>query len=300
MMQNGRAIALALAAALAAALGSCSKAERGGSGPARTGPREASAAPAAAPRQGESPAVGEELTIPAIRLGKDDFLVAYKHGHHAYLSTRGYDTEVFRFRLNLSGTIRQGSAAKLLQDGETLVDAFDFLHTNDTVALRSSFAAGGGSDCDIRPEGGALVARGKGFSVSYSAPEPGRLRIERRNGERIRVEEWSRSGSVLSDTMDAGAKGRFEGDWPRPRRYLERPEEDPSGASDLECSFFDLEGSVKFRADAVEPLGEGLVMNFAAAFPQGPSLEALAILELVLGEERRITPLLARLYLGPD
>lgn len=225
---------LALAAALAAAPCSCSKADRGSpAAPSPTGGRAAAAAPAA-PRQAEAPSIGEALTIPAIELGKDDFLVAYKHGHHAYLSTRGYDTEVFRFRLNLSGTIRQGSAAKLLPDGETLVDAFDFLHTNDTVALRSSFAAGGGSDCDIRPEGGALVARGKGFSVSYSAPEPGRLRIERRNGERIRVEEWSRSGSVLSDTMDAGAKGRFEGDWPRPRRYLERPEEDPSGASDLE------------------------------------------------------------------
>ena len=269
--------------------------------PSRAAAPQVVVPPADAQGSNDAPKIGEAIVIPAIRLEGADFFLAYRHTHHAYLDAYGFDTEVFRFRDNKNGTIKSVSVSKLQMDGETATDYQDFFHKDDRVTVKSNFAEKGGSDCVIVPEGENLVATGKDFAFSYSTPESGVLRIERRYGERVYVEEWRKAGggqSIISDSKGEGAKGRFEGDWPRPRRYIERPNDDPSGGADSEFAFFDIENGLEFRADSVEPQGEGLLSNFAAAFPQGPSLEAVALLDIALGEDRRITPLLARLYLG--
>lgn len=289
-------ILIAAAACLAAA--ACTKPARDAS-PARSEAAETVPAPVPEPKEGRLPELGEAIEVPALKLGDDQLLLAYRHTGFAYLDANGFDTEVYRFRKNPSGTLKSVSVAKVLMDGETLTDAVDFLHTDRAVTLRSSFQGRGVGDCVLEPEGTALVARGADFIFSYAAPEGGGLRIERRYGTRVYIEEWGRDGaSTVSDTMEGGAKGHFEGGWPLPKLYLERPDKDPSGATDVRFDFFDTEKGIKFRADSVVPLGEGFLMGFESAFPQGLPLEALALLDISLGAERRITPLLVRLYFG--
>jgi hypothetical protein len=306
MGNESRAIAL-LALALAFGLFSCSDAAKGktpaGSeaGKDRAAANAAGAAPSA--RGPEAPSVGDEVSIPALGLEHDDLVIAYRHAHHAYLDAYGFDTEVFRFRKNGIGTLRAVAVSKRLPDGEETVAAYDFLHVDGTVTLRPLFEGQNSAECILKPEAKALVARGKDFIFSYSAPEPGLLRIEHRHGARTYVEEWRKAegGSCLvSDSGGEGAKGRFEGDWPRPLRYIERPDTDPSGGSDTAFEFFDLDKELRFRSESAEPIGEGLFLNLAAAIPKGPDLEAVALLDITLGEERRITPLLARCYFGSE
>ncbi len=245
------------------------------------------------------PAVGEGIAVPPVELGNDDVVIMYKHDHHAYLEVYGFDTEVFRFRKNAEGKLRDVSVGKRLMDGEVAMDGIEFLHMEAGIKLRSVFHGKGESDCLIEGSGHSLKAVGKDFSYSYFAPDGQGMRIERRHGQRVYVEEWNRGGDCLvSDTKGPGATGRFEGAWPRPGRYIERPADDPSGGGDTEYEFFDIEGGIKFRSSSAEPLGEGAVLNLGKAFPNGLDLETVAILDIVLGEGRRITPLLARIYLG--
>jgi len=246
------------------------------------------------------PQVGDRIVIPAVELAGADFLVAYRHGHHAYVATNGYDTDVIRFwDQRPDGALRDARIARRMMDGEYDVDIIGIARASGEARIVSDRSTLGWSECVLSFAGGTLVAKGKDFSFSYSASAGKGLRIERRFGERVYVEEWGRDGSsAISDSAGGGSKGCFEGPWPRPDRYVERPDSDPSGESDTVYSFFDVEGGIKFRAESAEPLGECLVAGLGRSRPEGISLEDLALMDLVLGLDRRITPLLARLYLG--
>jgi hypothetical protein len=246
------------------------------------------------------PEVGDATVIPAIELAGADFFIAYRHTHHAYVDTYGYDTEVIRFwESQPEGALRSARIAQRKMDGEYDIDIIDFARSEGRITVLSKRSSLGWSECVLSSASGTLVAKGKDFTFTYSAPAGKGLRIERRYGERRYIEEWKPDGAaIITDTEGRGAKGRFEGAWPLPSRYIEGSESDPSGGSDTEYSFFDVEGGVKFRADSAEPLGECFVADLAKGRPEGISLEDIALIDIILGTDRRVTPLLARMYLG--
>jgi len=252
------------------------------------------------PSRSAVPEVGGEIVEPAVRLEGASFLVAYRHAHHAYVETYGYDTDVIRFWDAVDGrSLRGARIAQRKIDGEYDVDRMEFVRSEGAVSVKSDRSSLGWSECSLASSGVDVVVTSKDFTVAYSAPAGKGLRIERRHGDRVVVEEWTRDGVAIADTaLDGDAKGLFSAEWPRPSRYLERPEANPEGDDDTEFRFFDVEGGVKLSSEAAEPLSECLVAGLERIRSDGLSLEDIALIELALGEERRITPFLARAFLS--
>jgi len=231
------------------------------------------------------------------------FMIVYRHTYHAFLGNRGYDTEVFRFRTGAGGAIEQCRITRLMPEGEVAAGSIECARSGGRIAVKPGKGIEDTIGMELAAEGSALVARGEDLVFSYSPAGSSGFRLERRLGERVYSETWTRSGdkvtSLVEDTFDGGAKGHFEGAWPRPRFYIERPDKEPAGGADLEYTFYDTKAGPEFRAEGVESICEVLAVGLDAAFPSGLSLEALALIDICLGgDSRRLTPFFARGRLG--
>jgi len=279
-------------------------------GPSRTGsvttpPEKDAKPPSAAPSQAAKaaspePGVGDRLIVPELVLDGDHLLIAYRHTVIGYESAYGFDTHVYRFRKNADGSLSNLAVTKRLMGGEELVDSREFPHVDERVSVQAFSGGEPKTFYTLILEGEALLAEGGGRRFRYYRDGQGALHIDRSFGQRSYTEVWRRDGSSIVDSRGPSVVGRFEGEWPKPKRYVARPDNDPSGGSDLEFDFFETGGRIKVAANGPEPIAELLVLDSGSSAFSSLDLETLALIDLCFEGDGTVTPLLARAFLASD
>ena len=248
------------------------------------------------------PAVPAAPIVPAA-----DFVIEYRHTGFSYAEVFGFDTYAYRFASLPDGSLESAVLFGRMADGEAEISRFSFVRAGNEIQILESPKPKNPNDGAIptrvratlvpSPQGeavrgifeGVVEKTAEGF-LSFRTPG-GEAREEYRlgTGAEVGVSRRVLGGAVVA-----------EGGYLREGRgalvYRERKVGDRQGAEDVSVTFEeDVRNLLSFRTEGVVPINEVRISSGNGCL--GGNLLNLAIVDSVLGPDRRIRPALSYLYL---
>lgn len=277
-------------------LGSCGK---GGQTPAQAKKEAVPEAPAlsSAIDPGGAPRVEQALVIPAVQKGAEGLLVVYRHSQFGYAEIYGFDTFIYRFLFLPGGWLDTVTVYERRLEGEKMKARYSFAYVGDEVIVTESSPEGAREKARVFL--GPRETRLEGSQGRFVfREEQGNLFVESFGG--ARREKYALSGGAgtmlcsISKVGAAEAEGRY--DIPEKGRvvYVEKQLKDSSGAAATTISLWrSQEGEYRFRTEGVVPLNEVYAVGLLDAFAGEKGLQNMTLVDLVLGPEQNIRPVLA-------
>lgn len=235
-----------------------------------------------------------------------DLIVEYKHTGFSYAETFGFDTYEYRFSALADGSLGSAVLYALGPQGRREKAAFAFVRAGEAVRIMESDGDGGKEHqptlrASLVPHSGGEEVKGV-FEGVLEITAQGFLSFRTPAGE-MRDEYWMDGSEGSGVSRKAGgdsrpADGRFFKAADGALRHVERIAGDEAGAEDVQVIFnVDSPRELRFITEGVVPMNEVRVAGNLGIL-RGNLLN-LAILDSVLGPDRRIRPGLARLYFRP-
>lgn len=275
---------------------------KGGAGNPPATPGNAAARSAVPGVEGGSAAAGNSDggtdPILGLDLGTSDVLVAWKVDHPGFLEANGWDTTTWRARLGVDGRIVSIEEAELRDGAEKTMRSYSIVSEPEGLAIRH--ATSGGEPAGFRrlaraPDSSLVLTGGDGPTL-YRRGASGALDKEWSLGKTKVTERWDPAGTGSSTIRWDGkpnSSGGFGSAGSSPF-YVERRAEDSEGMDELGWTASPGTGKC-YSIAAAEPIALFRALGLERAIAGRALLENLAIIEAVLGLDRRMTPLLARL-----
>jgi hypothetical protein len=236
-----------------------------------------------------------------------DLLIEYRHTGFSYAEVYGFDTYAYRFASLPDGNLESAVLLGRLPEGEAEISRFSFIRAGNEVKILESPRAKNPKDEEATtrvratlipaPQGGAV----KGvFEGMVERTAEGFLSFRTLGGE-------DREEFRLGSGAEAGVFRRIQGgavavqgvyvrEGAGALVYRERKVGDGQGAEDVSVTFEeDAQDLLRFRTEGVVPINEVRISGGDGCLKG--NLLNLAIVDSVLGPDRRIRPALSYLYL---
>jgi hypothetical protein len=188
-----------------------------------------------------------------------DLLIEYRHTGFSYAEVYGYDTYAYRFASLPDGNLESAILFGRLPEGEAEISRFSFIRAGNEVQILESPKV-------KNPKDEEATTRVR--AVLIPAPQGGAVAAQG-----VYVREGA--GALV---------------------YRERKVGDGQGAEDVTVTFEeDAQDLLRFRTEGVVPINEVKISGGDGCLKG--NLLNLAIVDSVLGPDRRIRPALSYLYL---
>jgi len=242
-----------------------------------------------------------------IGLAAGEVMVAvWKSEKLASAPAAAFDTWKLHFRGSEGGSLSRVSEWELGAGGAREASVYGLVRGEGLVLVTRKEGPGG----EARPfatllfRDGAWEAQGPVESAVYRPLAGGGLAIERRRYGGLSREEYLPGGKARASLA---GKPEWEGSFTRPEdslqaiapAWVERQAADPQGILDLSYTFDSAEDdALSLSVGDVEPQAQLAVAGLSRLTAGSRGLENLVVAEVVLGPDRRLTPVLVWSWLG--
>jgi hypothetical protein len=221
-------------------------------------------------------------------------VIMYRSTFHGFLEAQGYDTLVYRFTALPGGWLTGVSVFERRIEGDREVATYVFSRPGNMTMVTGTAYGEPVTLGEIRNTENGLRVEGDGDGRIYRLQPDGVLKIRRDRGGEEEVWRASRSDGAPGADLSGWAKGTFA--FPDLVRsvYAERRFAADDSSEDTTYSIrHDEEDRYRVSVDGVEPVCEAVAANLGEFLSGVRALEDFALIELVLGPERNLRPLLA-------
>jgi len=245
-----------------------------------------------------APTVEAQLVLPAVERGKAGLLIAYRDTRFGFADSEGFDTLIYRVSLSPNGWLDGASVYERRIDGEKGRASYTFSYAGESIIVAQT-REGASMEIakvaviprkvEVRGTVERIVAREAGGGISFAS-------MSGDYQERFLVPGYRKEGTKLLVSRNGvvEAEGRF--DFSKKGRvvFMERNVRDLTGAEETTISLWiDENGDYRFRTEGVAPVNEVYASGLEKALSGDQGFLNLVLLDIVLGRERNIRPILA-------